>query len=95
MRLKKEVNPIGTRHKIPTQTPTGISTPTYKVNRIIGDRMFVPSADILVELAYVAEHRSQHHFTPFLMLSLQTLASDGEPVSEADVFWIAEKTDMV
>ena len=94
MKLNRSINPVGTKHQIPTQTPKGGTFPLYKVNRIIGNSKHVASADILVELTY-AGGRSEHYFTPFMVLSLQTLASDGVPVTEADMFWIAEKTDEV
>lgn len=91
MKLSRKITPKGTRHKIPTQTPGGLTTPIYKVTRIIGDRPFVPSSDILVELAFDWV-KSTNHYSPFLIISLDTLASDGIPVTEADFFWEQTKT---
>ena len=97
MKLKKGVDPIGTRHHIPAMTQNGIAKPIYKVTRVIGGSAFLPQEVVLVELAYDdirTDLRTSHYVAPYLMLSLNTLASDGVAVTEADIFWKREKADV-
>lgn len=93
MKLKKGVNPLNTRHHIPTMTPSGVTEPIYKVTRVIGGSAFFPQEGVLVELAF-DDARSQHQYAPYLMLTLETLAKDGVAVTEPDIFWKREKSDV-
>lgn len=87
VKLKKGINPVGTRHKVPTIVAGGtLTTPTYRVSDIVGDKQNQPSQGVLVVLAF-DDVKPIYDHTPFLTLSLNVLASDCEPVAEADVFW--------
>lgn len=87
VKLKKSVNPVGTLHKVPTIVSGGtLTTPTYRVSDIVGDSKNQPSQGVLVVLAF-DDVKPIYDYSPFVTLSLNVMASDCEPVSEADVFW--------
>lgn len=94
-KVKNGENGKGTRHHIPTYVPgVGVTKPIYQVYHVSGLEKRVPSEEVkTVFLAYDGG-KSPHTYSPYLCMTLDCLASDGDAVTEADVFWVEEKTDM-
>jgi hypothetical protein len=82
-RVKPGVSPINTKHIVPTLAGTKVERPVYRVYDVIGGVInptimlaFVPGSEAL---AYTP--------APYLAITLNALASDCEPSTEADVFY--------
>jgi len=83
----------GTRHHIPTFIGgVGVTKPIYQVYHVSGLDVNKPSEETkTVFLAYDGG-KSPYTYAPYLCMTLDALASDGEAVTAEDVFWKEEKS---
>ena len=85
----------GTRHHIPTYVPgVGVTKPIYRVYHISGLEKRVPSEETKTVFLAYDDLKSPHVYAPYLCMTLDARASDGEAVTAEDVFWKEEKSEM-
>ena len=96
IKVKPGATGKGTRHHIPTFVVGGVgrTNPIYKVYHVSGLEKRVPSEETKIVFLIYDDLKSPYTYTPFLCMTLDALASEGEAVTEDDVFWKEEKSAM-
>jgi hypothetical protein len=98
VKLKPGASPLMTRHIVPTPVGKSFARPIYRVVHHTGIESHLPQSEIVLTLAYDGPRPSKwslfpskDSFAPFITLPLSILASEVEPLTEADVFFEGEK----
>ena len=87
VKIKKGVDPIGTKHNIPTVANKEIVNLLYKVTYVSGASSWFASDKPIVYLVY-AGGPSSHGIVPsHLTIPLEVFAKHALPVTKTDIFW--------
>ena len=93
IKLKNGETGKGTRHHIPTYVPgVGVTKPIYQVYHVSGLEQHVSSEETKTVFLAYDDLKSPYVYAPYLCMTLDALASDGEAVTAEDVFWKEEKS---
>ena len=92
VKLKPGASPLMTRHIVPTPVGKSFARPIYRVVHHTGIESHLPQSEIVLTLAFDGGPiQWGATFAPFITLPLSILASEVEPLTEADVFFEGEK----
>lgn len=82
-RIKPGVSPVNTKHIVPTLIGNKVTRPVYSVYDVIGGPI-----NPLIMLAFVPGSEALEYApAPYLSVTLNAIAGDCEPATEADVFY--------